>query len=83
MISKAKIENEARPTDARRSDQRKSKFVKEIRTKIREKYRTITKRDQLADSVATNRYSVTNFVELTTNQDGSLLKITGSVSVAC
>jgi ribosomal protein S20 len=29
------------------------------------------------------RCSVTNFVELTINQDGSLLKITGSVFVAC
>jgi hypothetical protein len=55
---------------------------KEIRTTIREKYRTITKRVQFADSVTKNRCSVTNFVELTTNQDGSVLKITGTVSVA-
>jgi hypothetical protein len=30
-----------------------------------------------------NRCSVTNYEELTTNQDGSLLEITTSVSVAC
>jgi hypothetical protein len=68
VISEVEIGNEAR---------RKSKMVS------REKYRTITKRVQFADLVTTKRCSVTNFVELTTNQNESLLKITGSVSVAC
>jgi predicted RNA-binding protein Jag len=76
-----RLKSETKPD--RRSDRRKSKMMKEIRTKIREKYRTITKRVHFAVSVTTNRCCVTNFVKLTTNQDGSLQKITSSVSVAC
>jgi hypothetical protein len=45
VISKVEIGNEVP-----RSDQRKSKMVKEIRTTIQEKYRTITKRVRRADN---------------------------------
>jgi hypothetical protein len=79
VISKIEIGNEAQPTEQPTEVQN----VKETRTLIREKYQTNTKRVQFADSLTTNQCSVTNFIELTTNQYGNLMNITGSVSAAC
>jgi hypothetical protein len=75
VISKVEIRNEARPTEVKSGERKKNYNSREAST--------ITKRVQFADLENTNRCTVTNFLELTTNQDGILLKITDSISVAC
>jgi hypothetical protein len=75
VISKVEIGNEARPTEVKNGEINKNYNLREVSNN--------NKTCPICRFVTTNIYSVMNFVELTTNQDGSLLKITRSASVAC